>query len=359
MARSPRRRGKLLLLRAVAFGAVVLKRDKVAGLLPGRGETYAPPADPPRPGPSNYDAPGPVANTATPVPAPEPQQPEADRRGGRGGCRGRRGGQHRRHGERLRGPGRPAGHRGRAPARRGRRGRSRRPGAGRSRPARRPREPTAPGMSDSERQIDDAIEQAANPLAGEQIEAVKPGDEPDLEPTRSPPPRPRGGARRSPPRSVRRMRAAPRRARPVRAAPPGAAGGRTSRRGRRGQGDDEDNERRRGRIGLADLVRALDQPVADTHATSHSSPPRHARRGLHPPLERELPQLGRRARAGQSQTAATSAVVIGPKRRSASSMPGNPSAAGSPAPRSPPRAAARTARTPRPGCRPRTRSSAS
>jgi hypothetical protein len=72
----PRRRGpsgKVLLLGgvAVAAGALAfLKRDKVAGLLPTHAET---PAAPPPPAPSNYDAPGPVANTATPVPAPEPQ----------------------------------------------------------------------------------------------------------------------------------------------------------------------------------------------------------------------------------------------------------------------------------------------
>src|SRR6188472_4290256 len=64
---------KVLLLGgvAVAAGAVVfIKREKVAGLLPSHTET---PAASPPPGPSNYDAPGPVANTATPVPAPEPQ----------------------------------------------------------------------------------------------------------------------------------------------------------------------------------------------------------------------------------------------------------------------------------------------
>ena len=74
MARSSsRRRGTLLLLGACAVAAgVLLKRDKVAGLLPSRTEPYSPPS----PGPSNYDAPGPVANTATPVPVPEPQTPE-------------------------------------------------------------------------------------------------------------------------------------------------------------------------------------------------------------------------------------------------------------------------------------------
>ena len=62
---------KLLLLGAAVVAAgIFLKRDKVAGLLPSRTEPYEPPA----PGPSNYDAPGPVANTATPVPAPEPRE---------------------------------------------------------------------------------------------------------------------------------------------------------------------------------------------------------------------------------------------------------------------------------------------
>jgi hypothetical protein len=67
-------RMKVLLLGgiAVAAGTVAyLKRDRVAGLLPSRTQT--PTAPPPPPAPSNYDAPGPPANTATPVPAPEPQ----------------------------------------------------------------------------------------------------------------------------------------------------------------------------------------------------------------------------------------------------------------------------------------------
>ncbi|HKH16272.1 MAG TPA: hypothetical protein VKA57_02015 [Solirubrobacteraceae bacterium] len=60
---------KLLLIGgaiAAAGTAALLKRDKVAGLLPSRSGEPAPPQ------PSNYDAPGPVANTATPVPAPDP-----------------------------------------------------------------------------------------------------------------------------------------------------------------------------------------------------------------------------------------------------------------------------------------------
>ena len=77
-SRSRSHKGRNLLLGgavvAIAAGAL-WKRDKVAGLLPSRGQTYEPPVPAP-PGPSNYDAPGPVANTATPVPAPEPRQPQ-------------------------------------------------------------------------------------------------------------------------------------------------------------------------------------------------------------------------------------------------------------------------------------------
>src|SRR5690242_10526784 len=76
------RRGKFgraaLLLGAAAVAAgVILKRDKVQGLLSSGSSApesstggWAPT---PAAGPSNYDAPGPVANTATPVPAPEPE----------------------------------------------------------------------------------------------------------------------------------------------------------------------------------------------------------------------------------------------------------------------------------------------
>jgi hypothetical protein len=72
------RRGKFgkaaLLMGAAAVAAgVLLKRDKVAGLLgQGRQETQPSWTPAPAPAPANYDAPGPPANTATPVPAPEP-----------------------------------------------------------------------------------------------------------------------------------------------------------------------------------------------------------------------------------------------------------------------------------------------
>ena len=78
--RSRRPSGKLLLIGgavAAAGAAALLKRDKVAGLLPARSGEPEPVAPVP-PQPSNYDVSGPVANTATPIPAPEPQtQPPA------------------------------------------------------------------------------------------------------------------------------------------------------------------------------------------------------------------------------------------------------------------------------------------
>ena len=73
---SRRPSGRMLLLGgavAAAGAAVLLKRDKVAGLLPSRAGEPEHPSAPTPPQPSNYDVRGPVANTATPVPAPDPQ----------------------------------------------------------------------------------------------------------------------------------------------------------------------------------------------------------------------------------------------------------------------------------------------
>jgi hypothetical protein len=73
-----RRRGpsRKLLLVGGAVGVVAVglfvKRDRARALLPGGSgatESWSPPAPPQ---PSNYDAPGPVANTSTPIPAPDP-----------------------------------------------------------------------------------------------------------------------------------------------------------------------------------------------------------------------------------------------------------------------------------------------
>ena len=171
MARSSsRRRGKLLLLgAAVAFAAFVFKRDKVAGLLPARSKTSGSPATPPRPGPLNYDAPGPVANTATPVPAPDAQQPaavdEAAEEAAAAAEAANIGGTV----SDYAGPAdlpateaeRPLAEAGEGEA------------EGREQAdldLETAAEPTAPGISDAERQIEDTIEQAANPLAGEQVE---------------------------------------------------------------------------------------------------------------------------------------------------------------------------------------------
>jgi hypothetical protein len=77
-----RRPGKKSLLiggvAATAAAALLLKRDKVKGLLPGGGEPPAPATPSYTPPPvSNYDAAGPVANTATSVPVPPAQESPA------------------------------------------------------------------------------------------------------------------------------------------------------------------------------------------------------------------------------------------------------------------------------------------
>jgi hypothetical protein len=182
---------KLLLFGAAVVAAgVFLKRDKVAGLLPGRGQTYEPPAAPPPPGPSNYDAPGPVANTATPVPAPEPQQPgpidEAAEEAAAAAEAANIGGPVSDYAgitdEVATEAERPLVEAGEGEA------------EGQEQAEHDLREAAEPsdGMSDTERQIDDAIEQAANPLAGEQVEDVRPADDPRgdadaVTPTETPP----------------------------------------------------------------------------------------------------------------------------------------------------------------------------
>ena len=118
---------------SAAAAAALLKRDKVAGLLPSRSGEPAP-VTPAPPQPSNYDAPGPVANTATPIPAPDPHgEPpetidEADEEAAAAAEAAAIGGTL--VGLRRPGAGR-ARRRGAPPARRGRRGRVRGPGAGR------------------------------------------------------------------------------------------------------------------------------------------------------------------------------------------------------------------------------------
>jgi hypothetical protein len=173
MARSSRRRGRLLLLGAAVVAAgVFLKRDKVAGLLPSRAETYSSPA----PGPSNYDAPGPVANTATAVPVPEPYEPdpidEAAEEAAAAAEAANIGGTV----SDYAGPtGLPATEAERPLAE---------AGEGEAEGQEQAEfdlehaaEPTAPGMSGAEHQIEDTIEQAANPLVGETLDPVAPPEE--------------------------------------------------------------------------------------------------------------------------------------------------------------------------------------
>jgi len=175
---SRRPSGKALLLGGAVVGAaagLLYKRDKVAGLLPSRTETY----EPHRPGPSNYDAPGPVANTATPVPAPEPhttteggsideaaeEAAAAAEARNIGGTVSDYVGPSHEHATEAERPLAEAGEgesEGQEQAELG---------------LEEAAQPTAPGISDAERQIDEAIDQAANPFAGERVEPVQPGEE--------------------------------------------------------------------------------------------------------------------------------------------------------------------------------------
>jgi hypothetical protein len=186
---------KLLLFGAAVVAAgVFFKRDKVAGLLPSRGQTYEPP-DPHPPGPSNYDAPGPVANTATPVPAPEGQDPgpidEAAEEAAAAAEAANIGGVVSDYagpvGDRADEAFRPLAEAGQGEA------------EGQEQAEdelRQAAEPTAPGVSPEQRQVEEAIEQAANPLAGEQAEPLPSPDDTarDAEPVR-----PAGAAPAEPP----------------------------------------------------------------------------------------------------------------------------------------------------------------
>jgi hypothetical protein len=177
---SKRSGGKLLLLGgavAAAGAAAFLKRDKVAGLLPSRTGEPAPAAPAP-PQPSNYDAPGPVANTATPIPAPDPhgeapatidEQAEeaaaAAEAAAIGGDPSDYAGPE---------PGEPADEAFRPLAE---------AGEGESEGQEQAEAELAgnatyrdAGMSDAERQIEDTIEQAGQPLAGETPEPIASGE---------------------------------------------------------------------------------------------------------------------------------------------------------------------------------------
>ena len=179
-----RRRGKFgkaaLLVGAAAMAAgILLKREKVAALLPSRSQSggqdtgWAPAQ---APVPSNYDAPGPVANTATPVPAPEPQvltdegaideQAEEAAAAAEAANIGGPVSDYAGIGEPSLGADeadRPLVEAGEGSSEGQEQAEAALADAA---------QPTAPGTSDYERQIDEAIEQAEQPASGERLEPV-------------------------------------------------------------------------------------------------------------------------------------------------------------------------------------------
>ncbi len=174
--RKQRSRAKTLLIGggiAAALGAALFKkRETVRGLLPGGEDSSAPPrpesyTPPPV---SNYDAPGPVANTATAVPVPpayeSPAIDEAEEEAAAAAEAANIGGPV----SDYEGPaGEPATEAERPLAEAGE-GEA----EGQEQAEAELREaasPTAPGMSDEQRQIEDAIEQQGNPIAPEQADA--------------------------------------------------------------------------------------------------------------------------------------------------------------------------------------------
>jgi hypothetical protein len=168
---------------AAALAAMLFKRDRVLALLPGRNDEPAPPqpggyTPPPV---SNYDAPGPVTNTATAVPVPPAHEPptidEAAEEAAAAAEAANIGGQVSDYagaelGEPATEAERPLAEAGQGEA------------EGQEQTEAELREaasPTAPGMSDEQRQIEEAMDQAANPLAPEQVEPAQPPDDADAE----------------------------------------------------------------------------------------------------------------------------------------------------------------------------------
>ena len=164
---------------AAAAAAVLLKREKVAALLPGRSDEPAPPpaggyTPPPV---SNYDASGPVANTATAVPVPpayeSPAIDEAEEEAAAAAEAANIGGPAPDYAGSEFGESATAAEAPLAEA-----------GEGESEgqeqtedELRDAAESRDEGLSPEAAQIDEAIEQAANPLASEQVEPVKPADD--------------------------------------------------------------------------------------------------------------------------------------------------------------------------------------
>lgn len=177
-----RRSGRKALLiggvATAAAAAVLLKRDKVTALMPGRGDEPAPPEPAYTPPPvSNYDASGPVANTATAVPVPPayegPTIDEAAEEAAAAAEAANIGGTV----SDYAGPelGEPAGPEDIPLAE---------SGEGESEgqeqtelELRDAAESRDEGLSPEQAQIEEAIEQAANPLASEQVEPGKPADD--------------------------------------------------------------------------------------------------------------------------------------------------------------------------------------
>jgi len=164
---------------AAAGGALLFKRDKVAGLLPSRTDEPAPsePGGFTPPPVSNYDASGPVTNTATPVPVPPAFEPpaidEAAEEAAAAAEAANIGGQVSDYAGSELGEAADEAERPLAEA-----------GEGESEgqeqteaELREAAEPTAPGMSPEQGQIEDAIERAGNPIAPEQVEPVQPADD--------------------------------------------------------------------------------------------------------------------------------------------------------------------------------------
>ena len=157
---------------AAALAAMLFKRDRVLALLPGRSDEPAPPqpggyTPPPV---SNYDAPGPVSNTATAVPVPpayeSPTIDEAEEEAAAAAEAANIGGQV----SDYAGPEGDAATEAERPLAEAGQGEA----EGQEQTEAELREaaaPTAPGMSDEQRQIEDAIDQAGNPIAPEQADA--------------------------------------------------------------------------------------------------------------------------------------------------------------------------------------------
>jgi hypothetical protein len=179
--RKQRSRAKALLIGggiAAALGAALFsKRAAVRALLPGGDASApAPPESYTPPPVSNYDAPGPVANTATSVPVPpaheSPTIDEAEEEAAAAAEAANIGGPV----SDYAGPaGEPASEAERPLAEAGE---GEAEGQEQTEAElREAAEPTAPGISDEQRQIEDAIEQQGNPIAPEQVEPTTPPDD--------------------------------------------------------------------------------------------------------------------------------------------------------------------------------------